>query len=331
MSRVGLVLGKFAPFHRGHEHLLRHALAHCERVHALVYDAPETELPTQVRADWIRALYPSVNVIEGIGAPTASGRALRVQRLQEAYIHSVLPEPVTHFFSSEWYGAHVSAALSAEDVRVDEARSAVPARGRDIRRDPGAHRALVDPIVFFDLVNRVVLLGAESTGKSSLVAALAEHCGTAFMEEHGRAYWLEHRDADGLLTPTQLVELAEQHRAGEVAAAQRAERMLFIDTDARVTRRYALHYHGASTPRLDVLADDCRTRYDLAVLCGDEIPYDEDGTRSGTHWRAEVQTALRRELDESGVPWIEARGPIDARVEKVMSLIEAMCLDRFKH
>jgi HTH-type transcriptional repressor of NAD biosynthesis genes len=331
MSTRGLVLGKFAPFHRGHEALVRRALAETDETVVLVYDAPEaTGIPTSVRAGWIRALYPQARVLEGIGAPTESGRDPRIQRLQEAYVRSVVPGPVTHFYSSEWYGAHMSRALGAVDVRVDEARDAIPARGTAIRRDPAAHRHLVDPLVFLDLLHKVVLVGGESTGKSTLCAALAAHYGTNWMREYGRDYWLAHRDAQGLLTPSQLVALAEGHRAGEVEAARSARRLLFVDTDARTTRQYARRYHGHVPERLDALADACAERYDLTVLCGDEIPYEEDGTRAGADVRAAAQAEIRTELERAGAPWLEVTGSVKARVAQVTRAVAATRLDRYR-
>jgi HTH-type transcriptional regulator, transcriptional repressor of NAD biosynthesis genes len=149
----GLILGKFAPLHRGHQLLIERSLAQCDETVVLVYESREvTRVPLNVRAGWIRMLYPRVTVIEGTNCPAATGRDPATMRLQEEYIASVVPRPITHFFSSEWYGAHVSASLGAIDVRVDEARKAMPVSGTMIRTNPAAFQNWVDPMVYADLV-----------------------------------------------------------------------------------------------------------------------------------------------------------------------------------
>jgi len=331
MKTRGLVLGKFAPFHRGHESLVRRALAETEEAVVLVYDAPETtSIPLAVRAGWVREIFPMARVIEGHGAPSESGRAPRIQRLQEDYLQRVVPAPITHFYSSEWYGDHVARALDARDVRVDESRSVVPVSGTAIRADPAAHRHHIDPRVYFDLLHRVALLGAESTGKSTLAAALARRLATAHVPEFGRDYWAEHKGEDGRLTSAQLVELARGHRASEVAHGRMAERLLVVDTDARTTRQYARWWHGRVDPALDAMAGACYERYDLTILCGDEFDYVEDGTRAGAERRRAAQAEIRTELATTGAPWIEVTGDVGRRIDTVTAEIARRRLDRFR-
>jgi HTH-type transcriptional repressor of NAD biosynthesis genes len=120
----------------------------------LVYESREvTRVPLDVRASWVRTLYPSALVIEGAEAPSATGREPSVMRLQEEYIATMVPGPISHFFSSEWYGGHVSAFLGAQDVRVDEDRVAIPVSGTQIRNDPSAYGAWLDPMVLRDLLH----------------------------------------------------------------------------------------------------------------------------------------------------------------------------------
>jgi len=324
----GLVLGKFAPLHKGHQLLIERSLAECGETFVLVYDAPEvTRVPIGIRANWIRRLYPTAYVIEGPGAPGATGRTAEVMKMQEDYIRSMLPKPITDFFSSEWYGEHVSMALGARDVRVDETRSAVPVSGTKIRTDAWANRAWVAPLVYRDLVQPVVLLGAESTGKSTLAEMLAKEFSTVWVPELGRDYWIRHKRHDGTLGSEQLTELAQLHLASEEKARGDARRLLFVDTDARITRQYARWYHeGEVAAELNALAEAARARYPLAVLCSDDIAYVQDGTRVGDGRRRIAQDELRDELTASGVHWIEARGTIRERVNMVKEEIARLDL-----
>lgn len=70
MYSVGLRLGKFAPFHRGHRFLVETALSECRRVLVVVYPAAlHTEIHLSVRAGWIRELCPRAEVLEAPEGP----------------------------------------------------------------------------------------------------------------------------------------------------------------------------------------------------------------------------------------------------------------------
>ena len=66
--------------------------------------------------------------------------------------------------------------------RQDERRTTVPISGTRIRENPFAHRRFIDPIVYRDLVTNVAVLGAPSTGKTSLAMALAKQYRTQWMQ-----------------------------------------------------------------------------------------------------------------------------------------------------
>jgi len=52
---LGLVLGKFAPLHRGHQLVLDAATHQTENQVVVIYDSPSTtDIPLAVRARWVR-------------------------------------------------------------------------------------------------------------------------------------------------------------------------------------------------------------------------------------------------------------------------------------
>ena len=322
MTTVGFTLGKFAPLHAGHQYLIETGLAETDRFVALVYDAPETTpVPLPVRVGWIRDLYPQVDVLAGWGGPTAVGDAPAIRAAQEEFIlESLGGRRVTHFYSSEFYGDHVSRALGAIDRRVDPQRARVPISGTAIRADPGSHRSFLLPRVRWDLLTKVVFLGAPSTGKTTLCQALAERAGEPWVPEYGREYWEAHQ-VDRRLAPAQLVEIAVGHRAAEERIAADADRVLFVDTDASTTRVFADDYHGRAEPELDALAAACGGRYDLTFLCGDDIPYADTPDRSGAVRRAVFQRRIRANLLAAGRPFLTLRGSLAERIETVEAVL----------
>ncbi|MDX9723329.1 MAG: adenylyltransferase/cytidyltransferase family protein, partial [Myxococcota bacterium] len=71
--RRGLTLGKFAPFHRGHQLLVETALAEVDELFVMLYDTDLIDVPLQIRAGWIQQLYPCVKLIEAWDGPDGYG------------------------------------------------------------------------------------------------------------------------------------------------------------------------------------------------------------------------------------------------------------------
>jgi len=181
---------------------------------------------------------------------------------------------------------------------------------------------MVNPLVYRDLITKVVLLGAPSTGKTSLAAALAETFRTNWMAEYGREYW-EHHQHDRRLTPRQLLEIAKGHIVREEIAFQQAEKYCFIDTNALTTAMFGMSYHGYVLPRVASLADACQRRYDVFLLCADDIPYDDTWDRSGEVSRRIFQKQIRADLQMRHIPFTVVTGTLEDRVAQVRRLLEA--------
>jgi HTH-type transcriptional regulator, transcriptional repressor of NAD biosynthesis genes len=61
---LGLVVGKFAPLHRGHEALIAHAVQGCRSVLVLSYSVPEPAgCPAQLREQWLRVRCPQTKAV----------------------------------------------------------------------------------------------------------------------------------------------------------------------------------------------------------------------------------------------------------------------------
>lgn len=319
---TGLTLGKFAPLHRGHQLMIEQAIRETDEVIVVIYDCPETiDIPLNVRADWIRTLYPQVEVIKAWDGPSESGNTPEIKKLQEDYILSKLGgRKVTHFYSSEFYGEHMSAALGAVDRRVDPSRQQMPVSGTQVREAPYENRHFVDPVVYRDMITKVVFLGAPSTGKTTLAAQMAKCHRTVWMPEYGREYWEKHQ-TDRKLSLGQLEEIADGHLEREERLVQEARGTLFVDTNAITTYMFSLDYHGDATPRLTQLAEEAASRYDLVFVCDADIPNDDTWDRSGDVHRQLFQKKILADLRVRRIPYFGLSGTLEERAEKASRIL----------
>lgn len=325
---MGLVLGKFAPLHKGHQSLIEASLVETERTVVLIYDCEDLETPPlQVRANWIRTLYPAVEVLEAWDGPSETGLDPRVTLMHDEYLRKRLGDRrITHFFSSEEYGEHVSRGLSAVDRRIDPERLCVPISATQIRENLFNNRHYLSTTVYRDLITHVVFLGAPSTGKTTLACELANRYQTVWMPEYGREYWELHQ-SERRLTCEQLVEIALRHRQREDRLVDQANRYLFIDTDATTTLQFSYYYHDRAHPSLIALAIEARQRYDFFFVCAPDIPYDDTWDRSGDANRMEMHRRIIGDLLTRKTPFQLLTGSIDQRCQQVESVLA--CASKF--
>jgi len=318
----GLTLGKFAPLHKGHQLVIETAIAEMDEVSVIIYNAPEATLvPLNIRSNWLRKLYPKIHVIEAWDGPTEVGDTPEIKRKHEKYIIEHLNiTGITHFYSSEFYGEHMSIALGAQNRLVEPIRNSVPISGTKIRENPFPFREYISPVVYKDLVTNVVFLGAPSTGKTTIAEKMADEFQTVWMPEYGREYWETHQ-VNRKLSIGQLVELAEGHLDREDRRLYQANNYLFTDTNAITTYMFSLYYHGTAHHKLIELANLAQSRYDLVFLCDVDIPYDDTWDRSGDISRKVFQKQIIGDLLVRKIPFILLNGGLEERVNKTRNIL----------
>ena len=321
MKKVGLTLGKYAPLHKGHEYVIETMLQEMDEVIVIIYDTVVTPIPLPVRAGWIKTRFPDATVIEAWDGPVGRPHDRAYEMQEEKYILSLLNgTKIDAFYSSEYYGAHMSKALCCVDRRIDDARRTVPVSATMIRENPFRYKQSMSDIVYRDMVTKVVFLGAMSTGKSTITEALAKRYETTYADEYGRTYWDAHQ-VDRRLSPEAFNEIAIKHIEREEEAFCAANRYCFVDTNAITTYMFALDYHGAASALVARLAMECASRYDLFFLCEDDIPYDDTWDRSGDQKRHIFQKQIIADLKERRIPYIPLKGSLETRMACVAGVL----------
>ena len=184
----GLVIGKFYPPHAGHVALIRAALAACERVAVQVLVSSAESLPGDRRAAWLREEVPGAHIVVGLDDHPVDYASDAAWDAHVDVMTALLDEAVDVVFTSDSYGAELATRLGARWHQVDPGRSATPVSGRAIRADPGANWWALGAAARAWFARRVVLVGAESTGTTTLAQDLVAHYGVPEVAEFGRTW-----------------------------------------------------------------------------------------------------------------------------------------------
>jgi HTH-type transcriptional repressor of NAD biosynthesis genes len=338
--RHGLVVGKFAPLHRGHELLIRRAFDECEGVVIISYCKPEFPgCDAERRRHWLSELFPAARILMPTDANLSSrqsgGHGFREVPANDAdekthrrfcgfLCTDFLGITVEAVFTSENYGDGFAGDLTrffrerdqnapaVQHVLVDRERRNVPASGTKLRNDVHGNRAWLSPLVYASFVRRICLLGGESSGKSLLTESLARELKTQHVHEYGRDLW---EAKNGRLAFDDLLHIALGQVAMEEQAVERANRYLFCDTSPLTTLFYSRHLFGRAEPELERLAN---RSYDLVVLCAPDFPFVQDGTRQDDSFRAHQHEWYLRELADRGIPFLLVEGSLQRRMATIV-------------
>lgn len=171
-------------------------------------------------------------------------------------------------------------------------------------------------------MQKIVIIGPESTGKSTLSEQLAAHYNTLWVPEYARAYLHQlgrpYEEAD-------LYKIAQGQLAQEDAAAASAPRpFIFCDTDLHVVRVWSEHSFHRCDPR--ILESIAARRYDLYLLTYIDIPWEEDPLRehSEPQMRQYFYNNYRDVVVNAGLPWADIRGGFQERLERGIAAVDAL-------
>lgn len=340
----GLVVGKFSPLHRGHELVINRALEECDEVFLLSYSKPEMPGCEAVRREqWLSAIFPNAHhlavtdervrqwVKPGEGptkVPANDADETTHRRFCGFLCQHVFGITVDAVFTSEDYGDGFAEELTryfrerctarpvVKHVLVDRNRQKLPVSGTLLRQNIHAHREWLSPLVYASFVQRVCMLGGESSGKSTLTEALAREFDTSYVAEYGRELW---NTKSGVLVFDDMQRIAEVQIQREEVAAMRANRLLFCDTSPLTTLFYSNHLFGKVEPALESLA---ARRYDFTILCAPDFSFVQDGTRQPETFRIRQHEWYLTELTKRGIAYRLVTGSLEARVAQMRELIE---------
>ena len=207
------------------------------------------------------------------------------------------------------------------------------------------------------MLKKVVIIGPESTGKSTLCKQLAEHYKTLWCPEFARQYLLKHGmnyEYDDLLTIAKGQLALEDEYVEEIRKSGRPEDQkniladnntsiklpnysslsppdsyrvtthlspLFIDTDMYVMKVWCEFVFGNCHPF--ILDQIAIRKYDCYLLCNVDLPWVKDELREypDLERRQQLYFIYKKLMDKQSVPWIDISGSYEERLEKAITSV----------
>ncbi|MFE0091540.1 AAA family ATPase [Streptomyces sp. NPDC058991] len=340
--RHGLVLGKFYPPHAGHHHLVRTARDRCDRLTVLVCAASVESIPLDARMAWMSEVHPDVRVVGAIDDIPVDITDPAVWDAHMAVFRAAVPGRVDAVFTSEAYGDELARRFSADSICVDPGRTVFPVSGTAVRKDPVACWDFLEPPVRAALARRVVVLGAESTGTTTLAEALAAHyrarggvwSRTAAVPEYGREFSERKLAAlraerpgvtwsDVRFEGDDFPLIARRQTELENAAARIGSPVLICDTDAFATTVWHERYLGGRHAEVARIA--ATGQGDLWLLTDHEgVPFEDDGLRDGEHLRPWMTARFAEELSRTGRRFVTVTGPHQQRLATAVAAVDEL-------
>jgi NadR type nicotinamide-nucleotide adenylyltransferase len=170
-------------------------------------------------------------------------------------------------------------------------------------------------------VKRICLLGAESTGKTTLAQALAAAYDTLWNPEYGRPYTEIGRSHGAPWTSWEFTHIARIQCWYEDFLASSANAVLFCDTDAFTTAVFHEVYLGRPAMGFDELLG---RRYDAYLVCGLDAPFSHDGIREFEERRAWMHERYLERARASGAPWLVLEGSLEERLRESRPVVDRL-------
>ena len=344
--RHGLMIGKFYPPRLGHHAAIRAAAARCDEFTVLAMAASVETIPLADRMAWLRDEHRhDVNVrVAGIrcDAPV-DVTDQRVWAAQVAAMRAGLsaagaPSTVDAVFSGDDYCAELARWFGATGIRLARTGSSTA-----VRRDLAGHWTELAQSTRAALTTRVVVVGAESTGTTTVADRLAQHyvtrggvwAATQCVAEYGREYTQLKAAANPDVDIAELRWSEEDFDAigpeqtrREEAAVRAGSPVLICDTDAFATALWKRRYLGSTSASAEPWTSvPPRAVYLLTDHEG--VPWHDDGMREGdltiraamTGWFTEALTA-------AGQSWVLLTGTLQERLDIAIRAIDPLLAHR---
>ena len=177
------------------------------------------------------------------------------------------------------------------------------------------------------MVKKIVIIGPESTGKSTLCEQLAAHYHTIWVKEYAREYLLQNGTEYSFET---LLDIAKGQVAVEELAVQQLSTInhqpstVFIDTDMYVMKVWCEFVFEKCHHW--ILNRIVERKYDLYLLCNIDLPWVKDELREYPDLisRQKLYHHYKDIMLNQHVPWVDINGTYEERLEKAILATDSL-------
>lgn len=183
------------------------------------------------------------------------------------------------------------------------------------------------------MLKKIVVIGPESTGKSTLCEELARHFETNWCPEFAREYLLTNGTDYNF---DDLLAIAHGQIAMEDEYIERIENQslplleagghipLFIDTDMYVMKVWCEFVFGKC--HRYVLDQIVKRKYDLYLLCNTDLPWVKDELREypDLKTREKLFYIYKDIMVNQNVPWVEIKGCHEERTQQAIESVRLL-------
>ncbi len=175
------------------------------------------------------------------------------------------------------------------------------------------------------MLKKIVVIGPESTGKSTLCEQLADHYKTSWVKEYAREYLLKHGTK---YTFENLSDIAKGQINSEDLAIkniqQTSNKYLFIDTDMYVMKVWSEFVFDKCDN--SILTQIAKRQYDLYLLCNTDLPWVKDELREYPDLvsRQKLYHYYKDAMISQYVPWIDISGNYEQRLQKAIKAVDSI-------
>jgi NadR type nicotinamide-nucleotide adenylyltransferase len=149
-------------------------------------------------------------------------------------------------------------------------------------------------------MKKIVVVGPESTGKSTLCAALAQHYNTHWVQEYAREFLLKNGTNYNY---NNLLDIAKGQLKLEEQFEHIHSNFLFLDTDMYVMKTWCEYVFNDCHHY--ILQQAAERNYDMYLLCNIDLPWVKDELREYPDYetRAKLFHYYKDIVQNTGVPW----------------------------
>ncbi|OYU97352.1 MAG: cytidyltransferase [Bacteroidetes bacterium B1(2017)] len=318
------VFGKFLPFHKGHEAMINFALNTCDFLSVLVCCSDKEEISSSIRKKWIENAFfgiPKIEIREYTyfesELPNTSESSEEVSKIWATIFRQQFPE-YSIIISSEEYGYFVAKYMTIKHIAFDIPKQIFPISASTIKKNGYANWNYLPKSVkpYFSI--KVVLLGTESTGKTTLTQKLSSYFNCSQVEESARDIIANSK----AFSFSDLERVAKEHSLRITNSCSGESRLVIIDTNVYTTISYSRFVFGQE---LDLEEDIYATNTaNLYLYLDKEIEFVQDGTRLTEDERNLLDFSHRQVLRENSIDFIEISGTWQERFEQVIEQINLL-------